>query len=246
MVTVTVRRTNLVVPGFGVVAINDQELHGPDLFQLRGDDGYHVALATEFLRFVTGRVVAGGVVGDGFSDTDSADSDEGGRGLQSTRGQAAGGEVLLNGARLDRPRRRALMAYSGDEAVLRHQLTVEENLMAARAQSVPSDGDAALGVGWAVDDDEMTPGDFLWDVFGLDRLAERPAFRLSRGEHRKVVLALSLMRHVPVLVLDRPGEALDWRSQGALFEALTEISHYHLVVLSTDVDVVGARPIRLR
>jgi cobalt/nickel transport system ATP-binding protein len=58
---------------------------------------------------------------------------------------------------------------------------------------------------------------------GIDHLAERPPFRLSGGEKRKVAIASILSMNPDVLILDEPFLGLDPRSQTWLVRTLGQI-----------------------
>ena len=57
-------------------------------------------------------------------------------------------------------------------------------------------------------------------VCGVERLLERPPFKLSGGEKQKVCLAALLALEPKVLLLDEPAAALDPRSTGWLVDLL--------------------------
>lgn len=58
--------------------------------------------------------------------------------------------------------------------------------------------------------------------FGLTALRDRPPYRLSLGEKKKVALASVLILDPEVLLLDEPTAALDPRTQSLLLELLQE------------------------
>jgi len=59
---------------------------------------------------------------------------------------------------------------------------------------------------------------------GIDHLAERPPFRLSGGEKRKVAIASILSMNPDVLILDEPFLGLDPRSQTWLIATLRQLN----------------------
>lgn len=61
-------------------------------------------------------------------------------------------------------------------------------------------------------------------VCGIERLLDRPPFKLSGGEKQKVCLAALLALEPKVLLLDEPAAALDPRSTGWLVELLQGFS----------------------
>ena len=60
-------------------------------------------------------------------------------------------------------------------------------------------------------------------LLGLDALAERPPYRLSGGEKKKVALAAVLAAGPEVLLFDEPTAGLDPRTQDWLIELLAEL-----------------------
>ena len=75
---------------------------------------------------------------------------------------------------------------------------------------------------------------------GLQGLGERPPFRLSGGEKRKVALAAVLAVNPQVLLLDEPTTGLDPRSQRWLIDTLVQLGDAGktLVTATHDLDVV--------
>lgn len=78
------------------------------------------------------------------------------------------------------------------------------------------------------------------DLVGLQGLQERPPFRLSGGEKRKVALAAVLAVNPSVLLLDEPTTGLDPRTQRWLVDILVELggAGKTLVTATHDLDVV--------
>jgi cobalt/nickel transport system ATP-binding protein len=64
----------------------------------------------------------------------------------------------------------------------------------------------------------------MMQQFGIDHLADRPPFRLSVGEKKKVALASVLALDPEVLLLDEPVAALDPRTQNLLLELIHDWS----------------------
>jgi len=78
------------------------------------------------------------------------------------------------------------------------------------------------------------------DLLGIGHLRERPPYRLSTGEKKKVALASVLSLRPEVLLLDEPTTGLDPRSQGNVIDFLMRWpSRGKTLVLSTqDLDMV--------
>jgi cobalt/nickel transport system ATP-binding protein len=60
-------------------------------------------------------------------------------------------------------------------------------------------------------------------LLGLEALTDRPPYRLSGGEQKKVALAAVLAINPEVLLLDEPAAGLDPRARQWLFELLAEL-----------------------
>ena len=75
----------------------------------------------------------------------------------------------------------------------------------------------------------------------IEKLAQRPTYRLSGGERKRVALASVLVLEPEVLLLDEPTANLDPRTTGTLIELLSELSQTGrtIVTATHDLDVVG-------
>ena len=79
----------------------------------------------------------------------------------------------------------------------------------------------------------------LLELFGLGALRERPPFRLSGGEKKRVALAAVLAQNPEVLLLDEPLAGLDPRSQDQVLDLLAELhaGGRTLVLATHDVEI---------
>ena len=77
-------------------------------------------------------------------------------------------------------------------------------------------------------------------LFGIEGIGERPPFRLSGGEKRKVALASVLAVNPEVLLLDEPTTGLDPRSQRWLIDMLVRLgaAGKTLVTATHDLEIV--------
>ena len=78
------------------------------------------------------------------------------------------------------------------------------------------------------------------ELLDITHLRDRPPYRLSGGEKKKVSLASVLSVHPQVLLLDEPTTGLDPRSQGNLIDFLLKwaISQKSVVFSTQDLDIV--------
>jgi cobalt/nickel transport system ATP-binding protein len=78
-------------------------------------------------------------------------------------------------------------------------------------------------------------------LFALEEVRDRPPFRLSGGEKRKVALASVLASNPGVLLLDEPTAGLDPRSRRWLIDSLVRLGRAGktLVTATHDLEIVG-------
>lgn len=77
-------------------------------------------------------------------------------------------------------------------------------------------------------------------LLGIERLGDRPPYRLSGGEKRKVCLAAVLAIRPEVLLLDEPTAGLDPRSRCALVDFVADLhAAGHTIITAThDLDIL--------
>jgi cobalt/nickel transport system ATP-binding protein len=75
------------------------------------------------------------------------------------------------------------------------------------------------------------------EQFGLESLRDRPPYRLSIGEKKKVALASVLVIDPEVLLLDEPTAALDPRTQSVLLELLHQWGENHKTIVTSTHDL---------
>jgi len=99
-------------------------------------------------------------------------------------------------------------------------------------------GPAQLGLGEA--EVQLRVRDVL-SFLGIDHLADRPPFRLSGGEKRKVAIASVLSMNPQVIILDEPFLGLDPRSQTWLTRTLGQLSRAGktTIIATHTMDVVS-------
>jgi len=78
------------------------------------------------------------------------------------------------------------------------------------------------------------------ELFGLEDLKDRPPFKLSGGEKRKVALASVVATNPAVLLLDEPTAALDPRTRRWVIDMLAQFGQFGktLITATHDLDIV--------
>lgn len=134
------------------------------------------------------------------------------------------GEALLDGAALsaDRFAWRARIGVAGHRSGLYAKLTVAQNLLffaSLHGPTTPGEARAALAAVQA------------------ERLADRQAGALSRGERQLAALARALMRDPELLLLDEPFTGLDASSSSVLETALRDRGRRGRIVVLVTHDI---------
>lgn len=99
---------------------------------------------------------------------------------------------------------------------------------------------APLQMGWSAPEvRERVQRALSW--LRIEKLADRPTYRLSGGERKRVALASVLVLEPEVLLLDEPTANLDPRTTGTLIELLGELHEKGctIVIATHDLDTVG-------
>lgn len=124
---------------------------------------------------------------------------------------AAEGMIAWDGADVarDREAHRARLCYLGHQDALKPGLTALENLQFWARYGGNNGGDAGQAL----------------RVFGLSRLADRPARMLSAGQKRRLALSRLALSDAPLWLLDEPVTALDTEAREAFMALLSR----HLV-----------------
>ena len=120
-------------------------------------------------------------------------------------GHAITRAALKDGAFHRRFRREVVLLFQHPDSMLFNPSVFDEIAFGLRQVGAPDLDDRVRH--WAT-------------VCGVERLLDRPPFRLSGGEKQKVCLAALLALEPRVLLLDEPAAALDPRSTGWLIDLL--------------------------
>jgi len=71
---------------------------------------------------------------------------------------------------------------------------------------------------------------------GIENLANRPYTELSGGQRQLVILARALNQNTPVLLLDEPSSALDFRNQITLWKTLRNLANSGKTIIACTHD----------
>lgn len=125
----------------------------------------------------------------------------------------SGGEVRVDGVPvLDRPARvRRAIGYAGDADGLAERMTALEHLEMVAAQR---------GIGRA---DRREAAWSMLELVDLSARARLPVASLSRGQRRRLALALALVHDPPIVLLDEPMSGIDETGRGELVSILLEL-----------------------
>ena len=140
------------------------------------------------------------------------------------RGEA---RVLDTDLTADRRSHRSRLALVGQEAAAYDDLTVRENLRFAARSVGRSDADA----------------DAVVDELGLTPLADVRHGRLSTGQRRRLGLAVGLVRHPELLLLDEPHAGLDAPGRAYLDGVLAAAPRNGTSVLIASHELDLVRPV---
>jgi len=86
------------------------------------------------------------------------------------------------------------------------------------------------------------------EIVGARRLANQAVQHLSGGEFQRVLLARAIVRQPDLLVLDEPVQGVDYSSQAALYQLISDIrdqSNCAILMISHDLHVVMAKTDRV-
>ena len=95
---------------------------------------------------------------------------------------------------------------------------------------------APLQLGWEKEK-IRDAGEKTLEQFGLQPLRDRPPYRLSIGEKKKVALASVLVIDPEVLLMDEPTASLDPRTQSVLLELLHQWGENHKTIVTSTHDL---------
>ena len=143
--------------------------------------------------------------------------------MLSTLTRPTGGDAWIYGSSVvrDPEKVKPLLDVSMQETAVARKLTVEENIAFY----------AALGGQSRAEIEESRR--FIYETFGLDKIAKKQAAKLSGGWQRKLSVALALVNRPKVLFLDEPTLGLDVLARRELWHTIKALKGKMTIILTT-------------
>lgn len=143
--------------------------------------------------------------------------------MLSTLTAPTGGDALIDGYSIvkDGDKIKEIIDVSMQETAIARKLTVEENVEFYARLSGQSKEEVARSK------------QYVYDVFGFDKVAGKRAARLSGGWQRKLSIALALVSHPKVLFLDEPTLGLDVIARRELWDVIEGLKGKMTIILTT-------------
>ncbi len=143
--------------------------------------------------------------------------------MLSTLTAPTDGDALIDGYSIvkDGDKIKEIIDVSMQETAIARKLTVEENVEFYARLSGQSK------------EEVVRSKQFVYDVFGLDKVAGKRAARLSGGWQRKLSIALALVSHPKVLFLDEPTLGLDVIARRELWDVIEGLKGKMTIILTT-------------
>lgn len=139
--------------------------------------------------------------------------------MLSTLTKPSSGEAYINGYSIIRQEDKVkeLIDISMQETAVARKLTVEENLVFYARLNGQTKVDLK----------------YIYDIFGLDKVKNKLAYKLSGGWQRKLSIALALVTKPKILFLDEPTLGLDVIARRELWKTIQSLKGKMTIVLTT-------------
>lgn len=143
--------------------------------------------------------------------------------MLSTLSEPTSGEAYVFGNPIsgDKSRIKELIDVSMQETAVARKLTVEENIVFYAKLSGQNK------------DEVDSSKQFVYKTFGLDKVKDRQAAKLSGGWQRKLSIALALVTKPKVLFLDEPTLGLDVIARRELWDTIKALKGQMTIILTT-------------
>ena len=139
--------------------------------------------------------------------------------MLSTLTKPSSGEAYINGYSIitQEDKVKELIDISMQETAVARKLTVEENLVFYARLNGQTKVDLK----------------YIYDIFGLDKVKNKLAYKLSGGWQRKLSISLALVTKPKVLFLDEPTLGLDVIARRELWKTIQSLKGKMTIVLTT-------------
>ena len=143
--------------------------------------------------------------------------------MLSTLVKPTSGDAFIDGYSIlrDENKIKEIIDVSMQETAIARKLTVAENIEFYAALS-----------GQTKEEIQET-AKYIYDVFGLDKVKNKQACKLSGGWQRKLSIALALVSHPKILFLDEPTLGLDVIARRELWKTINNLKKDMTIILTT-------------
>ena len=143
--------------------------------------------------------------------------------MLSTLTKPTSGDAFINGYSINKEedKIKEIIDISMQETAIARKLTVDENI------------EFYARLNGQTKDEIIESKKYLYDVFNLDKVKDKLAYKLSGGWQRKLSIALAIIGKPKVLFLDEPTLGLDVISRRELWETINSLKRNMTIILTT-------------
>ena len=143
--------------------------------------------------------------------------------MLSTLTKPTSGDAFINGYSINKEedKIKEIIDISMQETAIARKLTVDENI------------EFYARLNGQTKDEIIESKKYLYDVFNLDKVKDKLAYKLSGGWQRKLSIALAIISKPKVLFLDEPTLGLDVISRRELWETINSLKRNMTIILTT-------------
>ena len=143
--------------------------------------------------------------------------------MLSTLTKPTSGDAFINGYSINKEedKIKEIIDISMQETAIARKLTVDENI------------EFYARLNGQTKDEIIESKKYLYDVFNLDKVKDKLAYKLSGGWQRKLSIALAIVSKPKVLFLDEPTLGLDVISRRELWETINSLKRNMTIILTT-------------
>ena len=143
--------------------------------------------------------------------------------MLSTLTKPTSGDAFINGYSINKEedKIKEIIDISMQETAIARKLTVDENI------------EFYARLNGQTKEEIIESKKYLYDVFNLDKVKDKLAYKLSGGWQRKLSIALAIISKPKVLFLDEPTLGLDVISRRELWETINSLKRNMTIILTT-------------